>query len=89
MTTAEPARRLPLRSLTSSGQAIDQDLLDGVYLDELDRQALIADAALTTAWQRGMTCTVDDAPTWSHLQAALFAGIVVARILNPGHSVRS
>jgi len=89
VTTAQPARRIPLRSVTSGGQAIDQDLHDGVYLEELDRQALIADAALTTAWQRGMTRTVDDAPTWSHLQAALFAGIVVARILNPGHSVKS
>jgi len=88
VTAAEPARRIPMRTLTSSGQAVDQDLHDGVYLDELDRQALIADAALTTAWQRGMTCTADDAPTWSPLQAALFAGIVVARILNPGDAVR-
>ncbi len=89
VTTAEPARRIPLRSLTSGDQAIDQDLHDGVYLNELDRQALIADAALTAAWQRGMTCAADDAPTWSQLQAALFAGIVVARILNPGNPVRS
>jgi hypothetical protein len=57
-----------------------------VYLDELARQAEIATQNIAEAWKRGMQIQdVRDPVTWSLLQGALFAAIVIARILRPGN----
>jgi hypothetical protein len=61
---------------------------DLIFLYELDRQAEIATQNITEAWTRGLqTQDVRDPQTWSLLQGALFAAIIVARILKP-RSVR-
>ncbi|MGQ4439863.1 hypothetical protein ACN6LI_004736 [Streptomyces violaceoruber] len=78
-------RRIPIRSLKGSDPVASEALRDMVYLDELDRQAGIVNNSIAFAWRRAAAeCSSTDAKVWSALQAALFAAIIVQRILHPG-----
>jgi hypothetical protein len=77
--------RIPQRSLKGSDPVASEALRDLVYLDELDRQAGIVSTNVAFAWRRAASgCSQTDAKVWSALQAALFAAIIVQRILHPG-----
>ncbi|MFJ5841034.1 hypothetical protein ACIQGO_30545 [Streptomyces shenzhenensis] len=77
--------RIPVRSLKGSDPVASEVLRDMVYLDELDRQAGIVNNNIVFAWRRAAAeCSPTDAKVWSALQAALFAAIIVQRILYPG-----
>ncbi|MFF8855650.1 hypothetical protein [Streptomyces althioticus] len=78
-------RRIPMRSLKGANPVASEALRDMVYLDELDRQAGIVNNSIAFAWRRAAAeCSPTDAKVWSALQAALFAAIIVQRILHPG-----
>lgn len=77
-------RPIPIRSIDYQDLASREAARDLVFLDELDRQAEIANRNIAEAWKRGShTEDVHDPQTWSLLQGALFAAIIVARILKP------
>ncbi|MFD1662538.1 hypothetical protein ACFSL4_31290 [Streptomyces caeni] len=74
-----------MRSLKGSDPVASEALRDTVYLDELNRQASIVNNNIAFAWRRAAAeCSPTDAKVWSALQAALFAAIIVQRILHPG-----
>ncbi|WP_407564096.1 hypothetical protein [Streptomyces sp. 184] len=52
----------------------------------MERQAVIVNNHIAFAWKRAMRddCPPNDPEVWASLQAALFAAIVVQRILHPG-----
>jgi hypothetical protein len=77
-------RPIPIRSIDYQDLASREAARDLVFLDELDRQAEIANRSIAEAWKReSHTQDVHDPQTWSLLQGALFAAIIVARILKP------
>jgi hypothetical protein len=78
------SRAIPLQSVSFGDPESSAAARDRVYLDELARQAEIATQNIAEAWKRGMQIPdVRDPVTWSLLQGALFAAIVVSRILRP------
>jgi hypothetical protein len=78
-------RRVPIRSLKGQTEEATEALRDGLYLDELERQAVIVNSNIVFAWRRAMgDCSPTDPDVWAALQAALFAAIVVQRVLRPG-----
>jgi hypothetical protein len=89
MTSARSTRPTPVQSLHYEDAASSEAARDLVFLDELDRQAEIATHNITDAIERGLHVEhVRDRQTWSLLQGALFAAMIVARILKP-RDVRS
>ena len=78
-------RRIPIRSLRGQTEEASASLRDSVYLEELERQAVIVGDNIASAWRRAMGgCSSTDSRVWAKLQAALFAAIVVQRVLQPG-----
>jgi hypothetical protein len=78
------SRTIPLQSVSFGDPESSAAARDHVYLDELARQAEIATQNIAEAWKRGLQVpNPRDPVTWSLLQAALFAAIVIARILRP------
>jgi hypothetical protein len=82
-------RPIPIRSIDYQDPASREAAHDRIFLDELYRQAEIANRNIAQAWGRASnTQDVHDPQTWSLLQGALFAAIIVTRILKP-RDVRS
>jgi hypothetical protein len=78
-------RRVPIQSLRGQTEEATEALRDGVYLDEIERQAVIVNNNIAFAWRQAMgDCSPADPDVWAALQAALFAAIVVQRVLSPG-----
>ncbi|MDQ0144965.1 hypothetical protein [Pseudarthrobacter niigatensis] len=75
-----------LRSVSGETDEITEALQLAIYVDEVGRQAEIASRYLTRAWLRAMRPETDshDTMVWGDLQAALFACIVIQRMLQPG-----
>lgn len=75
-----------IQSVHGETDEITEALQLGVYVDELKRQAIIANRSLTRGWLRAMQPETHphDPAVWGELQSALFAAIVVYRILRPG-----
>lgn len=90
MTGSAGPRRIPTSTLRGPNEEVTAALRQLPYLHELRRQASIFNDNLATAWRRGMNPTIpsDDPVVWASLQAALFAAIVVQRLLRPSKSVR-
>jgi hypothetical protein len=74
-----------MRSIQGGSEESTQALRLQFYLDELKRQSEIASSSLTRGWIRAVQPDVaeDDAAVWGDLQSALFAAIVIRRILDP------
>ncbi|MBO2448657.1 hypothetical protein J4573_16265 [Actinomadura barringtoniae] len=78
-------RRIPIRSLRGRTEEATAAVRQGIYLDELERQAVIVNSNIVAAWRRAIGgCSPTDPEVWAALQAALFAAIVVQRVLRPG-----
>lgn len=74
-----------MRSLKGQTEIATEALRDGLYLDELERQAVIVNSNIVFAWRKAIGgCSPTDPGVWAALQAALFAAIVVQRVLHPG-----
>lgn len=83
---AEDQRRyIPISSLLGPSNARTDSLRVELYLTELDRQATMVNDGIVAAWQRAMMrgTSGQDSRVWADLQGALFAAIVVARLLRP------
>jgi len=82
---------MPLHSLSGPSDAATETMQDGLYLTELDRQAGLASRALADAWllAMGPSTPADDPAVWGDLQAAMFAAILIERILVPTHRARA
>jgi hypothetical protein len=77
-------RPIPARSVHFEDAASCEAARDLVFVDELVRQAEIATHNIAEAWKRGLrTEDQHDRQTWALLQGALFAAIIVVRILKP------
>lgn len=74
-----------MRSVRGGTETSTEALQLQYYMDELKRQAEIASQSLTRGWIRAVQpdTRADDEIVWGDLQSALFAGIVISRILNP------
>jgi hypothetical protein len=80
MAHTKAKRRIPLQSVRDSDPEITQKLKLLFYLREVERQAEIHNGAVEAAideWRRSGELKA----TWRHLQAALFAAIIVNRIV--------
>lgn len=79
-----------LRSVSGETEEITEALQLMVYVEEVGRQAEIATRFLTRAWLRAMRPETDthDTMVWGDLQAALFACIVIQRMVQPGAAFR-
>lgn len=84
MASPPTPRPIVIRSVFTGQPALDEQMRDGVYLDEIDRQAGLVTHELGQAFLRAVGPDPDQARVWGHLQASLFAAIVVCRLLNPG-----
>jgi hypothetical protein len=73
-----------MRSLKGANQDATEALRLLLYLDEIDRQAMIVNQAFAQAWIGALKREPDNQRVWADLQAALFAAVVVERILRPG-----
>src|SRR5438132_494720 len=66
----EELRRIPLRSLKGQTEEATNALRDGLYLDELKRQAIIVNNNIVFAWRRAVDgCSATDPEVWAALQA--------------------
>ncbi|WP_143194370.1 hypothetical protein [Micromonospora sp. CB01531] len=80
MTGPTPKRRIPVQSVRDSDDETTKKLRLLFYLGEVERQAEIYNEATeeaVEAWRRGAHLKT----IWRHLQAALFAAIVVNRLV--------
>lgn len=75
-------RRIPLRSLRGATEESTAAATDAAYLHELGRQATIFNKSLTEAMDAALEHD-DVEGTWRHLQGAMFAAIIVARLIHP------
>lgn len=72
-----------MRSLKFPSDDATAAAKDSLYVEEVTRQAEIADGAIMSALRRGPDVDAHDAQVWASLQAALFAAICVVRLLRP------
>lgn len=78
----------PMRSLRGSDDASTDALCMGFYLDEVERQAEIYNACFADVMRTASRG--DTLATFRHVQSALFAAIVVHRLVNhPARTARS
>lgn len=77
--------RVPMWSLRGETPKATEALQTLLYLRELDRQATIFGACFDNARRLGLLANTDqdDMVVWANLQGALFAAIVVQRLLRP------
>lgn len=76
--------RIPLATVKFPAEKAKKAAKTILYVEELDRQAHMASDGIRCAVARGLTTeNPRDPKVWSALQLALFASIVVARILKP------
>lgn len=81
---------IPVKSLRFPTEDSSDAARNLLFLEEIDRQAEIASWNIGQAWKRGMQAeSPRDVPTWSYLQGALFASIVVDRLLFPKDAAAS
>jgi hypothetical protein len=75
----------PIASLRGESAEATQALRTMLYLRELDRQATIFGICFDNALSVALlpTTAADDVGVWANLQGALFAAIVVQRVLQP------
>jgi hypothetical protein len=85
MTDNPGPRRIPINTLRGPNDQVTEHFRQLPYLRELKRQATIFNDNVENAWRRalGPTNAPDDLAVWASLQAALFAAIVVQRLLRP------
>jgi len=76
-------RRLPLSPRAGKTPDATKVLHDLMYLQELSRQAAIFNRSFWDAMTAALV-TNDLDECWRHLQSALFVGIVVNRLVDPG-----
>lgn len=76
---------MPVQSLQGPHKEATEALRDLLYIGEVERQACIVNEAIGRAWIRAMqdATPTDDRAVWSDLQSALFAAIIVQRLLLP------
>lgn len=75
-------RRIPMRASKGATEDASAALAEEMYLIELDRQARIFNRSFFDA-MRAALVTGDDEECWRHLQASLFAAIIVNRLVDP------
>lgn len=73
--------RLPLRAFAGETPEATASLRSFYYLDEVDRQAAIFNASFEDAMNAALADDTENC--WRHLQSALFAAIVVNRLIDP------
>lgn len=76
-----------MRSLIGGTSETTEALWLDVFLVEIERQAQLGSRYIRRAWVRAMSegTASNDTMVWGDLQAALFAAIVIQRILQPGN----
>lgn len=84
--SVELSARLPTRSLSGATEESTDALRLIMYLEEVREQALIGNRAFARAWRAALTPDYDNDAVWADLQAMLFAGVVIQRILLPDPS---
>lgn len=84
--SVELSARLPTRSLSGATEESTDALRLIMYLEEVREQALISSRAFARAWRAALTPDYDNDAVWADLQAMLFAGVVIQRILLPDPS---
>jgi hypothetical protein len=72
---------LPLRLFAGETPEVTAALRSSYYLDEVDRQAAIFNASFLDAMNAALADETESC--WRHLQSALFAAIVVNRLIDP------
>lgn len=77
--------RIYRRTLAGDDTASTEGHQLRLYLEELDRQSQLFSRYFEAAWIRGLSPDIEptDVHVWGDLQAALFAAIVVERLLHP------
>ena len=83
--TAGPFRT-PVEPFRGATPEITEAIRDRRYLREISRQAAIFNASFAQAMEAADCHSLDDC--WRHLQGALFAGIIVNRLISPSRTQR-
>lgn len=78
-----------MTSLRGPNDAATEALRLRLYVDELDFQAGIALDAFGRAWIAAHQAAADEDAVWADLQSALFAGIIIDRMIRPSRNVRA
>jgi len=77
-------KRIPISTIAFDNPNAREAAVDCIYLQEIDRQAELAIAAIQLAVMRGRdTRDPHDPKVWGALQNSLFAAICIHRILKP------
>ncbi len=76
-----------MRSVFVGDPGWDDGARDRVYVEEIARQSRVFSDALGRAVALGLSADASDDAPWGYLQGALFASVVVCRLLNPSRRV--
>lgn len=73
--------RIPVEPFGGATPEITEAIRDRRYLREVGRQAAIFNDSFAEAMHAAQAASTDDC--WRHLQSALFAGVIVNRLISP------
>lgn len=77
------ARGIPIHSVFVGDPSWDGEARDRVYVEEIARQSRVFSDALGKAVALSLSADASDDSSWGYLQGALFASVVVCRVLKP------
>ncbi|MEV4638342.1 hypothetical protein AB0J80_13425 [Actinoplanes sp. NPDC049548] len=86
MTEGDSDRAIPLQSIKGENDAATEILRELFYLVEIERQAKIFNESFQSAVDAALQG--ENSLSWRHMQSAMFAGIIVSRLVTYGQDPR-